>query len=88
MALVGVKTFDLVPFKTGVQNHEKHQFSEKARRGTRCLQYVMEILYANGMKKNKPGLVAYELSILKRGLFEGTRLLLFAFIYSRSLFQK
>lgn len=40
----------------------------------------MELLYANGMKENKSGLV-YELFTLKRGLFEGTRLVLFIIIY-------
>lgn len=51
----------------------------------------MEILYANGMKENKSGLFAYELSTLKRGLFEGTRLVLSLcilkeFVYEISLF--
>lgn len=41
----------------------------------------MELLYANGMKESKSGLVVYELFTLKRGLFEGTRLVLFIIIY-------
>lgn len=64
LALIGLKTFDLVPFKIGIssKSSEKHQFSGKARRCTRCLPYVMvmEILYANGMKENKSGHFAYE----------------------------
>lgn len=91
LALTGLKTFDLVPFKIGVssKSSEKHQFSGKARRCTRCLQYVMvmEILYANGMKENKSGLFAYELSTLKRGLFEGTRLVLSLFILKEFVYE-
>lgn len=80
--LLGLRPLILFLFKfVLVQNHEKHQFPEKARRGTRCVQYIMEILYANGMKENKSGLIAYELFTLKRGLSEGTRLVLFIFIY-------